>query len=199
LLVVIAGHNGAGKTTCYERHLKAVVGGILEEHINPDEVEKDLRAVPGLGALSDQAFSRMAQEEATRRRHSLLDGGSSFSFETVGSHEEKVAFIRKARDAGYMVALLFVGLESPEKSQERVALRVRRGGHNVAPDKIFSRYPRVLANMRDAVREATVALVVDNSQDGDPVNPNYLAVALFVGGEKVSAIGNPPDWVVPLL
>lgn len=199
MLVVIAGHNGAGKTTCYERHLKATVGRILEEHINPDEVEKEIRAACAGSAMSDEAFSLAAQEEATRRRHSLLDGGSSFSFETVGSYEDKVAFIRKARDAGYMVALLFVGLESPEKSQARVELRVTRGGHNVASDKIFSRYPRVLANMKVAVREATVALVVDNSQDSDPVDPNYLAVALFVNGEKVSAIDSPPNWVVPLL
>ena len=49
--------------------------------------------------------------------------------------------------------------------------------------------------MNVAVREATVALVVDNSEDSNPDQPKYLPAALFVEGELVCLIDNPPDWV----
>jgi predicted ABC-type ATPase len=196
--MVIAGHNGAGKTTCYETRLKEKVSALLGEHINPDEVEKEIRAESEPEDMTDLEFSRAAQEEAELRRNYLLEGGTSFSFETVGSHEGKVAFIKRAREAGYVVALLFVGLDSPEKSRDRVALRVTRGGHNVPTDKIFGRYPRVIENMRLAVREATLSLVVDNSTDGDPVQANYRPVALYIEGRLRSGISNPPAWTAGL-
>lgn len=189
--MVIAGHNGAGKTTCYNSYIKPHLSSLLEEHINPDEVEKEIRVDLGPGAMTDIEFSGAAQREAESRRNSLLAGGSNFSFETVGSHEGKVAFIRQARDAGYVVALLFVMLDSPEKSRDRVALRVRRGGHDVPTEKIFSRYPRVLDNMRVAVREATVALVVDNSLDGNPDWPTYRPVELYIEGQLISGQHSP--------
>ena len=128
----IAGHNGAGKTTCYETFLRHAMPPQVVRHINPDEIEKDIRADLAGSNLSDLEFSRMAQQEAERMRNIELEGGSNFSFETVGSHESKVTFLRRARDLGYVVALLFVGPDSPEKSRDRVALRVSRGGRGQA-------------------------------------------------------------------
>lgn len=195
MLLVIAGHNGAGKTTCYETRLKPQLEPLLSAHINPDEVEKEMRAALGPNALTDKEFSLLAQTEAEQMREDLLDGGESFSFETVGSHISKVEFIQRARRQGYVVGLLFVGLESAEKSQERVAARVSRGGHDVPPAKIVSRYISVIENMAMAVRAASVALVVDNSRDGDPQQARYLDIALFVSGELVSTSGDLPEWV----
>lgn len=70
------------------------------------------------------------------------------AFETVMSHPSKVEFIQKAKNAGYYVQLVFVGLSSSELSFERVSQRVQRGGHDVPQDKIIARYDRVMALLR---------------------------------------------------
>lgn len=193
LLFVIAGHNGAGKTTCYRIYLADNLP-IPLEHINPDEIEKEIREALSDSGLSDEEFSELARAEADQRRRDLLEGDESFGFETVGSHPSKVDFIREARARGYVVALLFVGLDSPETSMARVAFRVSRGGHNVPEDRIHSRYPRVIECMGQAIREATLALVVDNSADSDPDCPAYRPLAIFHRGVSVETSHDIPGW-----
>ena len=91
--------------------------------------------------MSDDNFSLLAQEEALGLRSMYLENGIAFSMETVLSDPvgEKVRFLQEAVRRGFFVVLLAVGLESPEKSQERAGLRVSRGGHNVKSEKIVSR------------------------------------------------------------
>lgn len=161
LLFVIAGHNGAGKSTCYRKYLREKIAPLIGNHIDPDAVEREIRADLQGESLSDDEFSRLAQDEANRLRRLLLDNEVSFSFETVFSDEigDKVRFMADASSRGYVVALLAVGLDSPEKSKARVALRVQRGGHNVPADRLESRYQRVLNNFAQGVQVASVALV----------------------------------------
>lgn len=194
LLFVIAGHNGAGKTTCYRAYLAGHLPVSLEHHINPDDIEKEIREAWFGSKLSGEEYSELARHEADQRRRDLLNGDVSFGFETVGSHLSKVDFIREARERGYVVALLFVGLDSPEKSKARVAIRVSRGGHNVPEDRILARYPRVLQCMYRGVREASLALIVDNSADSDPDCPEYRPLAIFHHGVAVASCQDIPEW-----
>lgn len=96
-------------------------------------------------------------------RHQLLAAGVSFTFETVMSSDDKVEFMRKAREAGFRVYLYFVATEDPEINIARVQHRVRMGGHPVPPDKIVSRYHRSLDLLADAVTHADRAYIFDNS------------------------------------
>ena len=50
------------------------------------------------------------------------------------------------------VVLCFIGVRSPAVSDERVAMRVSQGGHDVPPDKLKDRFPRTMANLRTAAR-----------------------------------------------
>lgn len=196
LLVVIAGMNGAGKSTCYRNYLHAALSGHMDEHIDPDAVERALRAEYRGPALTDVEFARMAQREAELLRNSYLDSGRSFSFETVFSDPvgDKVRFLDEACRRGYFVVLLCVCLCSPEKSAERVALRVMRGGHSVPVKSIFERYSRVLDNVKRGVLVANLALLVDNSEDDpDPDGDAYQAFALFERG-KPAVYDEPPEW-----
>ncbi len=63
---------------------------------------------------------------------------------------------------GYTVVLCFIGLDSPELCDERVAMRVLQGGHDVPTEKL-ARYPRTLENLARAIRELPHVLVFDNS------------------------------------
>ena len=103
LLVVIAGHNGAGKTTIYNERLSAALDGELEKHINPDEVERAITVDLGEHSLTKDEFEKLAAEEAARLRQQYLDQEISFSFETVFSDpkQDKVGFMDEARRRGY--------------------------------------------------------------------------------------------------
>lgn len=64
-------------------------------------------------------------------RRALLAQGSTFTFETVMSSADKVAFMREAQAQGYRTYLYFVATDDPEINISRVKLRVSQGGHDV--------------------------------------------------------------------
>lgn len=197
LLVVIAGHNGAGKTTIYRERIADAIAAHLTTHINPDEVEQAITLDLGEHSLTKDEFEILAAEEATRLRLQYLAQETSFSFETVLSDpkQDKVRFMEEARRRGYLVLLIAVGLESIEKSKARVAVRLAKGGHNVREDKIESRYERVLLNFAHGARAATLAIFFDNSEDRSEDDlDTYWDIAFFENGELVVKDESPPAW-----
>jgi predicted ABC-type ATPase len=96
-------------------------------------------------------------------RHKLLAAQTSFTFETVMSSPDKIAFLRKAKQAGYRTYLYFVATEDPEINVARVQYRFDRGGHGVPEDKIRSRYTGSLDLLAEAVSCADRAYLFDNS------------------------------------
>lgn len=98
-------------------------------------------------------------------RHQLLETGVSFTFETVMSHRSKVDFMKEAQARGYRTYLYFVSTENPEINIDRVGIRVRRGGHSVAPDKVRNRYYKSLGLLAEAVAVSNRAYIFDNSHD----------------------------------
>lgn len=96
-------------------------------------------------------------------RNKLLDEKISFTFETVMSSNDKVAFLKKAQERGFRTYLYFVATEDPLINVSRVSYRVKNGGHPVPQDKIISRYHRSLALLFDATRYANRSYIFDNS------------------------------------
>ena len=96
-------------------------------------------------------------------RHKLLALKVAFTFETVMSSPDKVAFLQKAQQAGYRTYLYFVATEDADINVSRVKYRVQVGGHPVAEDKIRSRYVRSLELLPQAVVHADRAYIFDNS------------------------------------
>lgn len=197
LLVVIAGHNGAGKTTIYRERIASALAAHLVIHINPDEVEQAITLDLGEHTLTKDEFEMRAAAEAARLRQQYLDQETNFSFETVLSDpvQDKVRFMDEARRRGYLVLLIAVGLESIEKSKARVAIRHAKGGHNVREDKIEGRYERVLLNFAHGARAATLAIFFDNSEDRSEGDlDTYWDIAFFENGELIAKDGSPPAW-----
>jgi predicted ABC-type ATPase len=197
LLVVIAGHNGAGKTTIYRERIAGALAAHLAAHINPDEVEQAITLDLGEHSLTKDELEIYAAEEAARLRQQYLDQETSFSFETVfsDSKQDKVGFMDEARRRGYLVLLIAVGLDSIELSKARVAIRYAKGGHNVREDKIEGRYERVLLNFAHGARVATLAIFFDNSEDrSDDDMDTYWDIAFFENGELVAKEEFPPAW-----
>ncbi len=96
-------------------------------------------------------------------RHDLLRRKESFTFETVMSSEDKVAFFCRAHRLGFRTYLYYVATEDPEINISRVAHRVSMGKHDVPREKIVQRYHRSLALLADAVTCADRAYLFDNS------------------------------------
>lgn len=178
IVVAIAGPNGAGKSTFYEAHVREI--GL--PFVNADVLARSLRV---------DAYVAADMADAIRR--DLARGGESFVFETVFSDPagEKVAFLESMRDRGYTVVLLFIGLASADVSDERVAMRVLQGGHDVAPEKIQQRYARSLRNLALAVQRLPFVLVYDNSDLARP----YRRVATYEDGRLTEVSDDPPSWL----
>lgn len=96
-------------------------------------------------------------------RRKLLLSQQTFTFETVMSSPDKVAFLAEAQSSGYRTYLYYVATEDPLINISRVGIRVREGGHNVPADKITPRYYRSLELLWEAIKYSNRAYIFDNS------------------------------------
>lgn len=186
VLIVLAGPNGAGKSTFFAEYLHEP--GV--PFINADHIARMLReALPDIPAAQ---LERRAFEEAEHLRADLIDLRFGFCTETVFSDPAgaKLDLIERARAAGFVTLLVFIGLASPAVSVARVATRVRRGGHDVPNEKLFTRFPRTLRNLRAAVGLVDRAFRFDNSSLRAPYRP----VAEYVDGRLVARHPPLPRW-----
>ncbi len=138
-MYIISGCNGAGKTTASYTVLPEVLG--CKEFVNADEIAR------GLSPFNPESVAIDAGRLMLARMQGLIREGADFAFETTLSTRSYVNFIKQAREAGYFVVLLYFWLPSPELAIERVAQRVKEGGHNIPTDVIRRRYSKGLYNL----------------------------------------------------
>jgi len=182
VIVAIAGPNGAGKTTFYYSHIQPA--GL--RFVNADVLARELRLDPYAAA-----------ELAAALRRELVKQRESFAFETVFSDPagRKLAFLEEAGKAGYTVVLCFIGISSAAISEQRVAMRVSQGGHDVPPEKLAARFPRTLANLKAAIRRLPHVWIFDN----DDLRMPFREAAVFENGKAVRVTKPVPGWLQPIL
>jgi predicted ABC-type ATPase len=178
IVIALAGPNGAGKTTFFHAHLQPAA----LRFVNADDLARELDVDAYEGA-------RLAQE----LRQVLVDQRESFVFETVFSDPAgaKLDFLRRAEAVGYEVILCFIGVDGPTECEQRVAMRVLQGGHDVPTEKLLARFPRTLRNLATAIRELPRVLVYDNGDLGHP----FRQVAEFQRGTPVLLNPPLPAWL----
>ena len=158
-LVIIGGPNGAGKTSWALRYLEPTLG--IREFINADEIAR------GLSPLDPDEFAFSAGRALINRVHACADARENFAFETTCAGRGHVRLLRKCRDNGYMLTLVFLWLPSVEAAIARVGRRVTEGGHNVPTAIIGRRYRAGLQNMRQLYLPLVDrGLIYDNSDKG---------------------------------
>lgn len=181
-LIVLAGSNGAGKSTFFELFLRET--GL--RFVNADLIARTIAPEdPGSAAYA-------AAQAAEIERRTLLAERESFCMETVFSDPAgaKLSLLRDAQAAGYHVHLVFIGIESVELSEARIVQRVLAGGHDVPTDKLIARFPRTLANLEAALGFVDSADLHDNSDAERP----YRLIAHFERGECVERSTPMPRW-----
>ncbi len=182
IVVALGGPNGAGKTTFYHAHLLPAGLRLVSADVLAVELELD-------------AYAAMKAADALRQE--LLRQRESFVFETVFSDPvgDKLAFLKRAAASGYTVLLCFIGISGPKISEERVAMRVSQGGHDVPSEKLTTRFPRTLANLAAAIVELSHVWVFDN----DDLRRPFRRLAVFENERSVFRAKALPAWLIPLL
>lgn len=129
---IIGGPNGAGKSTLAARMLPAL-GGM--PFLNADDIAAEL------APDNPAAASLQAGRDLLARMEDLVAARRNFVVETTLSSTSYARTAKRLRADGWHVGLLFVWIPSAAVSAARVALRVKRGGHDIPRDAIERRYP----------------------------------------------------------
>jgi predicted ABC-type ATPase len=169
-LYIIAGCNGAGKTTASFTILPEILD--CREFVNADEIAK------GLSPFQPEKVAFEAGRIMLQRIEDLMQQGVDFAFETTLSTRSYHQKIILAQERGYFVTLIFFWLDSVDLAKERVRMRVLEGGHDIPAAVIERRYHRGLKNLFERYMELCDSVMIfDNSVK----NPNFVLRSLKDG------------------
>ena len=148
MILVFAGPNGSGKST-FKDYFECV-----GTYTNADDVA---------------AATGMSNEESAllvdKMRYASIDKKEDFTFETVLSSHYKLDILKKAKEEGYFIKCVFVLTVDSSVNVARVQARVAHGGHNVAEDKIRSRYYKSIDNIKQLMTLCDIMHVYDNTDE----------------------------------
>jgi len=136
---IIAGSNGAGKTTFAMEFLPHYADC-------PNFINSDLIAA-GLSPFDPNAAMRRAGRLVLQRIRESMQNRTDFAFETTLSGRTYATLINELRAVGYRVHMFYLWIPNPELALMRIRDRVTKGGHNVPARDVRRRYPRTLANL----------------------------------------------------
>lgn len=196
-IVVLAGVNGAGKSSVAGAAIRAAGG----EFFDPDSAARELLATnPSLTAAEANA---RAWEIGRSRLERALTQGEFFAFETTLGGKTICDLLLSGAACGAEIHLSFVGLASPELHIERVRRRVAAGGHDIPEEKIRQRFTTSRANLVRLLPHLASLYVYDNSAEAWPAQgrePNPLLLLHMQRGKIVRrvALGQVPGWAKPI-
>ena len=160
-ILILAGPNGTGKTTFAHEFL--VGEATCPTFVNADYLAAGLSPLRPSAAAALKAGRLMIREigEHVRRGH-------SFALETTLSGRRYARMIPRWQARGYGVKLIFLRLLNTDLAIQRVAARVRQGGHDVPPDVIRRRFEAGWWNWESIYRPLVDAWAVYDSSGERP-------------------------------
>jgi len=176
-LYIIAGCNGAGKTTASFTILPEILN--CKEFVNADEIAK------GLSPFQPEKVAFEAGRIMLKRVDELLSSGQNFAFETTLATKSYRSKIQEAHKNGYDVTLLFFWLKNTALAIERVRTRVLEGGHHIDAEVIQRRFQNGINNLFDIYLDIVdQALIFDNSEG------QHILIAEKLTFEQIEIIDN---------
>jgi predicted ABC-type ATPase len=183
---VIGGPNGAGKTTFAREFLPNFAGCL--EFVNADLIAQ------GLSPFNPEAAAFRAGRLMLGEIRRLGQGKRDFAFETTLSGKSYVPILEGLKASGYAVHLFFLWLPEVELSVQRVALRVREGGHDIPDDVIRRRFDKGLRNLFEVYRPLLDSWVLfDNSTEEPRVIAREAGGSLEVLDRELFARLSPKE------
>jgi predicted ABC-type ATPase len=198
LIVVLAGTNGAGKSSIGGAALKRRGG----ELFNPDEAARRiLERNPG---LSQRDANIAAWSQGKRLLEQAIMTRKNYYFETTLGGKTITALLEKALDAGFEVRIWYAGLDGVDLHIARVAARVARGGHPIPERDIRRRYDSSRRNLIRLLPRLAELRVFDNSREADPHTGATPRPQLVLHCERGRILGPndlsaTPSWARPIV
>jgi len=159
---IIAGPNGSGKSTCGPAILQKFFQ--ISEFVNADTI------ATGLSAFQPGNVAIEASRIMLNRLKTLANKKENFAFETTLSSRTFATWIAKIKKNGYQFSLIYFWLHNADLAVERVAARVRLGGHNISEQMIRRRYQTSLSNFFSLYQPlADNWYLYDNSEVNNPI------------------------------
>ncbi len=178
IYTIIGGVNGAGKSS---------FTGVLKES------RKDLGRIIDVDKITAQLGGDPLKggKESIRRIDDCLKKGISFTQETTlsGFRTERTA--KKALESGYFVRLYYVGLNTAQESLDRIANRVRRGGHDIPQDDVLRRFDGRWESVAKVLPYCNEAEFYDNDN-------GFVKVGEYRNGELILIGEHRPSWIMDL-
>jgi len=197
-IYVLAGVNGGGKSSIGGAAIRASGA----DYHNPDEIARQLMATsPGLSLVEANAAAwRIGLAQLKRAIQERL----AFAFETTLGGNTIPRRLGEAAKSGGEIFIWYVGLNSPELHIERVAARVRRGGHAIPEEIIRRRYERSRLNLVQRLPTLAALRVYDNSDHADPETGGLPVPRLVLHLEAGHILGpadlsKTPEWAKPIV
>jgi predicted ABC-type ATPase len=144
-VIIIAGANGAGKTTFAKAFLPSYAG--IQYFVNADLIAAGLSPFdPDSAAMAAGRLMISQIREHILRHH-------DFSLETTLSGRRYVRLIPEWQKRGYSVKLIYLKLRSIRLALARVSARVKQGGHAIKPEIVRRRYKKGWYNFQHIYRD----------------------------------------------
>lgn len=161
-ITVLAGTNGAGKSSVAGRALREAQG----VYFNPDEETQFILA--GSPGMSLEQANVLAWQKSVSLLRLAIVNGSDYTFETTLGGNTVTQLLLDAAELGLRLAIWYCCLDSPERHLARVAARVAVGGHDVSETKVRLRCDTSRQNMVRLIPHVTDLRAFDNSAEADP-------------------------------
>lgn len=154
-MFVFAGNNGSGKSTI--RNLIVDRLGV-SVNIDPDALARKINnGHPEKSKVS-------AGKEAIRIARECIRNKWDFTVETTLAGGNVIRQMRDAKEQGFEIIMFYVGLGSVQLNIERVAMRVKNGGHHIENEDIIRRNVTSMNNLVSHLDLIDQLIVVDNSK-----------------------------------
>ena len=184
IFTIIAGINGAGKTSLYRvLHQTEDLG----ERVNIDELTLEHG-----GDWRDPKAQIYAGREAMTMIKDCIEQGRSFHLETTLPGASIIRHINNAKEHGFKVMLYFVGVDSVKVAMERVHLRMANGGHGIPDEFILKRYSVLNANLKKVLPLCDGAILFDNTV-------KFRQIAFLEDKRLIDCDSDLPYWFIDFI
>jgi predicted ABC-type ATPase len=154
-IYLIAGCNGAGKTTFAKEFLPTI--GVVR-FLNADEIAR------GLSPFRPEAVVFKAGRLLLNELRELISRGETFALESTLSGRTYVNIFKEAKRRGHIIELHFLWIPDSREAIRRVRQRVIEGGHHVPAEDIRRRFARSVEHLvNDYAQLANKWFLWDNS------------------------------------
>lgn len=175
--ILIAGVNGVGKSTLYQS-LQSLHG---IPRVNTDEILREF------GDWRNMADVMSAGKIAVKKIARYFDEDITFNQETTLCGRLILNNVTRAKKRGYFIELHYIGVENVNIAKERVAARVKQGGHGIAEQDIEKRYTDTFENLKIVLPECDLAAFYDNTT-------GFRRFAIYKNGKPIRISHNVPMW-----